>query len=71
MRKKSFPMYRESDNQPYIFSDKKNVCPECGNKMRVDEGQVDEDFMGNAIEGWWYMCYPCGISSQIYDFDSE
>lgn len=45
------------------------ICPLCGQVATAWEGQVDEDRMGNAIRGWSYDCYPCGIYSEIEETD--
>lgn len=46
-------------------------CPKCGEKSVYDEGQIDQDFMGNDIYGWWFSCYNCNLSTQaiegVYD----
>lgn len=38
-------------------------CPVCGKLSMYDEGTFDQDFMGNDIRGWWYICYPCHVST--------
>lgn len=52
----SFPLKR-TVNGDYI-------CPKCGKACQYGEGQVDEDRMGNAIYGWWFDCWDCGIGSE-------
>lgn len=42
-------------------------CPKCGERCNYDEGQIDEDFMGNHIDGWWYVCYGCCLSTQAIE----
>lgn len=39
-------------------------CPTCGDPCTYNEGQIDQDIMGNDIHGWWFDCYECGISSE-------
>lgn len=42
-------------------------CPSCLLHAEYWEGQVDQDFMGNDIYGWNWTCYPCGVSTQMFD----
>jgi hypothetical protein len=39
------------------------ICPKCHQPATYVEGQIDEDFMGNRIDGWWFDCYKCGIGT--------
>ena len=39
-------------------------CPKCGKKTHYWEGQIDQDIMGNDIEGWNYVCYECHIGTK-------
>jgi len=40
------------------------ICPKCGERSVFEEGQIDQDFMGNDINGWWFTCFGCGIATQ-------
>lgn len=40
------------------------ICPQCGQPADYVEGQIDQDFQGNDIGGWWYDCYKCGIGTE-------
>lgn len=40
------------------------ICPKCGKPAEYDEGQIDQDRMGNDIYGWWFDCYQCGIGTE-------
>lgn len=40
------------------------VCPTCNKPAEYDEGQIDQDFMGNDIYGWRFVCWDCGIASE-------
>lgn len=42
-------------------------CPKCGERSVWDEGVIDQDFMGNDIRGWWYICWGCGLSTQAIE----
>lgn len=46
--------YDDSSNPP---------CGVCGKRSKYMEGQIDQDFMGNDIHGWWFSCHPCGVST--------
>ena len=40
------------------------ICPQCGKPAEYAEGEFDQDRMGNAICGWWFTCWPCGIGTE-------
>ncbi len=40
-------------------------CPQCGKVCTYDEGVIEQDFMGNDIEGYSYDCYDCWIGSEM------
>jgi len=46
-------------------------CPKCGKKTHYWEGQIDQDFMGNDIQGWNYVCYECRIGTKAEELDDE
>lgn len=39
------------------------ICPTCDRPTEYHEGQMDQDFMGNDIDGWWFICWHCGIDT--------
>lgn len=39
------------------------ICPKCGNPAQYWEGTVDQDRMGNDIQGYSYDCYDCKITT--------
>lgn len=39
------------------------ICPKCHKPTEYREGQIDQDFMGNDIDGWWFVCWDCGIDT--------
>lgn len=41
------------------------TCPKCGKPAEYWEGQIDQDFMGNDIDGWNYECYHCHIGTDL------
>lgn len=45
------------------------ICPKCGKPTEYVEAQIDQDFMGNDIYGWWFDCYQCGIGTEPVEFD--
>lgn len=40
------------------------LCPKCGKEATYRVGQIDQDFMGNDIDGDWYDCYSCMIGTE-------
>lgn len=62
-----------SDNEIGEFADGTGaedapLCPKCGAETTYEEGRVDQDVMGNDIEGYWFVCWPCGISTEWFEF---
>jgi hypothetical protein len=49
------------DGDPY--------CPKCGKVMEYWYGQIDQDFMGNDIDGFNHVCYGCEIQTEVMDGD--
>lgn len=56
------------DTETERYSDTPN-CPLCGKPADYWEGQIDQDFMGNDIEGWNYVCYGCMVGTDLIEFD--
>ncbi len=44
-------------------------CPLCGKRTEYWEGQIDQDIMGNDIDGYNYVCYDCRIGTQVEELD--
>lgn len=44
-------------------------CPKCNERSNWDEGTIDQDFQGNDIRGWWYVCYGCNLSTAAIEGD--
>lgn len=42
-------------------------CPLCGKPTEYWEGQIDQDRMGNDIDGWNYVCWACGIGTEVQE----
>jgi hypothetical protein len=43
------------------------ICPKCGQTTHYWEGQIDQDRMGNDIDGWSFDCWTCGIGSEVIE----
>ena len=39
-------------------------CPQCGQETEYNEFQIDQDEMGNDIDGAAYECWHCHIMSE-------
>lgn len=39
------------------------ICPKCSDLATYWEGQIDQDEMGNDIQGYSWDCYECGIGT--------
>ena len=44
-------------------------CPQCGGKCDYWEGLIDQDIMGNDIDGYNFVCPGCGWESEIKELD--
>ncbi len=40
-------------------------CPLCGKATEYWEGKIDQDIMGNDLDGCNWRCWNCGISTQL------
>lgn len=52
-----------AENQQDAWDTSSPRCPLCGEPSIYDEGQIDQDFMGNDLYGWWFACFGCNIST--------
>ena len=39
------------------------ICPKCGKVATYWEGMIDQDRMGNDIQGYSYDCWNCKITT--------
>lgn len=58
-----------SETQEDISWDADPHCPKCGKLTHYWEGQIDQDFMGNDIDGWNHVCYECHLGTELQELD--
>jgi hypothetical protein len=66
--------YHDNDECTYLgefaddtAADEAPQCPYCGQTTDYVEGQIDQDTMGNDIYGYWFVCWLCHISTEVFE----